>query len=63
MRQTPLSCTASRHRGFTVIELVVTVTVIAILAAVGVPSLRAFLQNNRNSSQAQSLILGTRVAW
>ena len=57
MRQTRLPAAAARPCGFTVIELVVTITVMAILAAVGVPSLRSFLQNNRNSSQAQSLIL------
>ena len=57
MRTSTPTAVTCRPRGFTVIELVVTVTVIAILAAIGVPSLRSFLQNNRNSSQAQSLIL------
>ncbi len=43
--------------GFTVIEMVVTVTIAAILVAVGVPAMSSFIQNGRNSSQAASLVL------
>ncbi len=66
MRKTPLPdsspCLARRGRGFTLVELIAAVTVLAILAAIGVPSLRSFLQNNRNSGQAQSLILMLTLA-
>lgn len=40
----------NRHRGFTVIELMVTVALVAILAALAVPSLRAFIVRNNFSS-------------
>lgn len=54
------TCTRPDRRlsaGFTMIELVVTVTVLAILAAIGVPAMQSFIQNGRNSSQAASAVL------
>jgi len=43
--------------GFTVIELVVTMTVAAILVAVGVPAMSSFIQNGRSSNEAASMVL------
>jgi type IV fimbrial biogenesis protein FimT len=42
-------------RGFTLIELMVTVVVLAILLAIGVPSFREFYLNNRITSQINML--------
>ena len=43
--------------GFTMIELVVTMTVAAILVAIGIPAMQTFIQNGRNSSQAAAMVI------
>jgi len=43
-------------QGFTVIELMVTITVLAILIAIGLPNLREFLAGNRLSSNVNGFI-------
>lgn len=45
-----------RIRGFTLIELVVTMAVAAILVAVAVPNMRTFIQNGRLNTQTNDLI-------
>lgn len=42
--------------GFTLIELMVAITVAAILAGIAVPAFRSFLQNDRDTGQVNSLI-------
>lgn len=43
-------------QGFTLLELMVTIAVLAILATVGVPSFRDLIQNNRVTTQANELV-------
>jgi type IV fimbrial biogenesis protein FimT len=45
-----------RHHGFTLIELMITITVAGILAAIAVPAFNSFLQNDRDTGQANSLV-------
>lgn len=49
-------------RGFTLVELLVTVAVLSILLAVAVPSFQSFLANNRMASQANDLITALNLA-
>jgi type IV fimbrial biogenesis protein FimT len=42
--------------GFTLIELLVTLTVAGILFAIGIPAFNGFLQNDRDTGQANSLV-------
>jgi type IV fimbrial biogenesis protein FimT len=46
----------TRPAGFTLIELMVTLSVLAILLAIGIPSLQMFIQNSRLQSQSASLM-------
>jgi len=43
-------------RGFTLIEVMVTITVAGILLAIGVPAFQSFVQNDRDIGQANSLV-------
>jgi type IV fimbrial biogenesis protein FimT len=44
------------HHGFTLIELMVTLTVAAILFGVAIPAFNSFVQNDRDTGQANSLV-------
>lgn len=46
----------TRPAGFTLIELMVTLSVFAILLTIGIPSLQMFIQNSRLQSQSASLV-------
>jgi type IV pilus assembly protein PilE len=50
----------ARHAGFTLIELMITVAIVAILAAVAFPSYTAYIQRSR-ISDATGLLSMTRV--
>jgi len=52
----------SRMRGFTLIELIVTVTVAGILAAIAVPSFQGIIANARTRSTAESFNLALQLA-
>jgi len=51
----PIVC-LSKNSGFTIIELIVTLTIAAILLAIAVPSMSRFIQANRLTSAANELI-------
>ncbi|MBA3598223.1 MAG: GspH/FimT family pseudopilin [Methylibium sp.] len=57
-----LSRGACRHRGFTVLELMVVTTVIAILLMVAVPGMQSWLMNGRVRTTAEALQNGLRLA-
>ncbi len=49
-------------RGFSLVELMVTVAVIAILAAVATPSLLSVVNNNRLAAQANEMVASLQIA-
>ena len=48
--------------GFTLVELMVTLSVAAIVLSIGIPSFRDFVQNNRAATQANHLVLAFNTA-
>ena len=55
--------TEVRHNGgFTIIELMVTVMVVAILAAIGLPAVSTFIKNDRSWTQANTLVITLNYA-
>ena len=58
----PTAARARRSRGFTLIELMMTITVGAIMMAIAIPSMRTFLQNQRIASTASTLMYALSYA-
>lgn len=52
----------SRQRGFNILELMVGVTVLAILLGIGVPSFTQLIRNNRAVSQSNDLVSALNYA-
>lgn len=52
----------SAVRGFTLIELMVTITIFAILLMLGIPSFSGLLQNHKLTSAARSYTAGLQIA-
>jgi len=51
-----------KYRGFSLIELMITITVVAILLAIATPSFRDWMNNSRIRSAAESIQNGLRSA-
>lgn len=51
-----------RHAGFTIVELMVTVSVIAVLIAIAAPPMRSFIENARIRATSESLQNGLALA-
>ena len=62
MSITPVPTRPNRLRGFTLIELMVTIAVLAILLAVAVPSFKQSMMNARVSSQTNEFIASLKEA-
>lgn len=52
----------NRQTGFTLVELMITLVVMAILLTVGIPSFQAIFQNNRLATQANEMIGAINLA-
>ena len=52
----------SRAGGFTIIELLVTVTVLGIVLMIGLPNLSAWLQNTQIRNSAEAMVSGLQLA-
>lgn len=52
----------ARQRGVTLIELVVTLSVVAILATLAIPSFRSLILNRQISASAESILNGLQLA-
>lgn len=52
----------NRQRGFTLMELIITVAIAAIVLAVGVPSFQGMMRNNRAATQANEMIAALNLA-
>jgi type IV fimbrial biogenesis protein FimT len=52
----------SRQRGFTLIELVITMSIVAILLAIGIPSFRYVTTSNRTSGEINDLLGSMQLA-
>ncbi|HET6913117.1 MAG TPA: GspH/FimT family pseudopilin [Rhodanobacteraceae bacterium] len=52
----------SRHRGFSLVELMITVLVVAILTAIAWPNFRDFMHRNAATSQANQVLAALQYA-
>lgn len=51
-----------KEPGFTLVELLITIVVLTILLAVGVPAFQSFIKNNRVTAQANDLVSTIQLA-
>lgn len=51
-----------RENGFTLVELLISLVVVTVLLAMGVPSFKEFVKNNRLSAQSNGLISALQLA-
>ena len=62
MRDSVLAQLRHPQTGFTLVELMVTITVLAVLLGVGVPSFQATIQGNRITTAANDLVAALQYA-
>lgn len=51
-----------RENGFTLVELLITIVIVTTLLALGVPSIRDFMKQNRLTAQSNALVTALQVA-
>lgn len=51
-----------KESGFTLIELMITIVVLAVALALGIPSFQGFIKNNRLAGQANDLVIAIQLA-
>ncbi len=51
-----------RHKGFTLIEVLVSITLVAVLLGLGLPAMSTLIQNNKIGSAAASYYAGLQLA-
>ena len=51
-----------RQTGFTLVELLITMTVVALVLGIGLPGLRDFIQNNRRAAKINELVASLTLA-
>lgn len=51
-----------QHRGFTIIELIITVLIVSLVLAFGIPSFRELMASNRITTSANSLVTALNFA-
>ena len=52
----------NKHAGFTLVELMVTISVLAVLLGIGVPSFRDMIEGNRITTVTNDLVSGLQFA-
>lgn len=62
MQQFTKQLSSERSRGFTLVELMVTVAVVAILATIAAPSMTSMLRNSRVKSQMEDVTASLQLA-
>lgn len=62
MKKAKYITTNRRERGFTMIELMITITLVAVLASIAVPSMRTYVLNNRLNSVSQEFLRTLQTA-
>ncbi len=62
MAKTNFHTRAGREQGFTLLELLITVAVAAVLAAVALPNMSIFIQNNARSTNMNGLTTAFNIA-
>ena len=50
------------ENGFTLVELLISIVIVTTLLALGVPSIKDFMKNNRLGAQSNALVTGLQVA-
>jgi type IV fimbrial biogenesis protein FimT len=52
----------NKHSGFTLIELMISIVVLAVVLALGIPSFQEFIKNNRLAGQTNDLVMAIQMA-